>query len=80
MQSNGTLETDKLAGTRATVYVSIPEARSGRGKITLTAQGRYLELDAVTDGEKIVTDQIVEIISTESDCAVVKKVDNSNNI
>lgn len=80
LQSNGTLETDKLAGTRATVYVSIPEARSGRGKITLTAQGRYLELDAVTDGEKIVTDQIVEIISTESDCAVVKKVDNSNNI
>lgn len=79
LQSNGNLEMDKLAGQRATVYVSIPEARSGRGKITLTAQGRYLELDAVTEGERIATDQIVEIISTENECAVVKKADTSEN-
>lgn len=78
LQYSGNLETDKLVGQRATVYVSVPEARSGRGKITLTAQGRYLELDAVTEGEKIATDQVVEIVSTENECAVVKKADVEN--
>lgn len=75
LQSSGNLETEKLVGQRATVYVSIPEARSGRGKITLTAQGRYMELDAVTEGERIPTDQIVEIVSTENECAVVKRAE-----
>lgn len=73
LQYNGTLQTDKLVGMRATVYVSVPAERSGRGKITLNAQGRYLELDAVTDGDKITTDEVVEIISTENECTVVKR-------
>lgn len=79
LQSDGNLQTENLVGKRATVYVSIPAERSGRGKITLTAQGRYLELDAVTDGERIVTDQVVEIVSTENECTVVKKADANDN-
>ncbi len=75
LQYNGALQTDKLVGKRATVYVSVPAARSGRGKITLNAQGRYLELDAVTDGDKLITDEVVEIISTENECTVVKRVE-----
>ncbi len=74
MQCNGALQTEKLVGQRATVYVSVPAARSGRGKITLEAQGRFTELDAVTDGEKISVDEVVEIIATENECTVVKKV------
>lgn len=63
----------KLVGATATVYVSIPENRSGRGKITLTAQGRYMELDAVTDGERIPVDSSVEITEYSEDFAVVTK-------
>ncbi|MDE6613329.1 MAG: hypothetical protein K2K28_02115 [Clostridia bacterium] len=74
LQSNGAVQHEKLVGKQATVYVSIPAARSGRGKITLTAQGRFLELDAMTDeGEKIAVDETVEIISTENECAVVTR-------
>lgn len=74
MQCNGALQTNKLVGQRATVYVSIPAARSGRGKITLEAQGKFTELDAVTDGEKISVDEVVEIIATENECTVVRKI------
>lgn len=74
LQCNGALEPDKLAGKRATVYVSIPAARGGRGKITLTAQGKFMELDAVTDGEKLSVDETVEILSAESDYTVVRRV------
>lgn len=75
LQSNGILQTEKLIGKKAVVYVAIPASRSGRGKITLDAQGKFMELDAITeDGEKLVCDTAVEIIATEGECAVVKKV------
>ena len=74
MQSSGTLQPEKLVGKRATVYVSIPEKRSGRGKITMNAQGKFMELDAMTDGERLSVDDAVEIIATENECMVVSKI------
>lgn len=75
LQCNGAIQTEKLIGERATVYVSIPPLRGGRGKITLNAQGRYMELDAVTDDEqKLAVDEVVEIVSAENECTVVKRV------
>lgn len=76
LQCSGNLDKEKLEGLSATVYVSIPPTRSGRGKITLTAQGKYMELDAVSDSdEKLATDTKVTIVSYENDFAVVKKAD-----
>ena len=64
LQTNGLFDMENLIGKTATVYVSIPQKRTGRGKITLTAQGKYVELDAICDEEeKILVDQIVEIVS-----------------
>lgn len=75
MQCNGAFEMDKIVGQQATVYVSVPPARSGRGKITLNAQGRFMELDAVTDCEtKLAVDEKVEIVSTENECTVVRRI------
>ncbi len=74
MQCSGNLVKSNIVGNTATVYVSIPENRSGRGKITLTAQGKYMEIDAVTDGERIPVDSTVEITEYSADFAVVKKV------
>jgi membrane protein implicated in regulation of membrane protease activity len=75
LQCSGNLVPEKLVGQHATVYVSIPPARSGRGKITLTAQGKYMELDAMTDStERLACDEAVEISSCENDCIVVKRI------
>lgn len=74
MQSNGTIQFENLVGKRATVYVSIPAERGGRGKITLNAQGKYVELDAMTDGEKLSVDDPVEIVSNENECMLVTRV------
>lgn len=77
LQCNGAVQVDKLIGQRATVYVSVPPTRSGRGKITITAQGRFMELDAVTDSEeRLAVDTVVEIVATENECTVVKKIVN----
>ena len=75
LQCNGAFEIEKIVGQTATVYVSIPPSRSGRGKITLNAQGRFVELDAVTDeNERLAVDEVVEIVSTENECTVVKRI------
>ena len=77
LQCDGAVQMEKLVGQSATVYVSIPPTRSGRGKITLNAQGRFMELDAVTDVDtRLPVDEVVEIVATESDFAVVKPVKN----
>lgn len=77
MQSSGTFQPEKLVGRRATVYVSVPEKRSGRGKITLNAQGKFVELDAITDGERLSVDDAVKIVATENECMVVEKYSES---
>ena len=75
LQCSGNLVKEKLTGMTATVYVTVPAARSGRGKITLTAQGKFTELDAVTDDEdKLSVDTPVRILSYEEDFVVVAKI------
>lgn len=75
LQCDGTLDKDKLLGKEATVYVSIAPNRTGRGKITMTAQGAYRELDAVTDEEeRIPVDTRVSIVEIGVDYMVVKRV------
>ena len=74
LQCSGNLVKEKLTGAVATVYVSVPPARQGRGKVTLNVQGRFTELDAVTDEEeRLNCDEQVEILSYEEDFAVVKR-------
>lgn len=73
-QCSGNLVKNNLIGKTATVYVSIPERRSGRGKITIVAQGSFSEFDAVTEGERIPTDSTVKILSFEDEVFVVEKV------
>lgn len=51
----------------AEVYLSIPENKSGLGKITLSIKGSFKTLDAITSGEKISTGAIVKIVGIEGD-------------
>ena len=75
MQCSGNIVKHKLVGQSATVYVSIPESRKGRGKIVLTAQDTYLEIDAMTDdAERIPVDTRVKIVEYNEDFALVERL------
>lgn len=57
--------TFKLASTlnrSADVYLTIPAAKSGKGKISISVGGSQRELDAVTENESIPTGSVVKII------------------
>jgi len=50
LQASGTVSIHNAVGKTAAVYVPIPGERQGRGKVTLTIQGRLQEYAAVTAG------------------------------
>lgn len=80
MRSLKRLEVDKsfeismTVGLPAKVYLSIPGARSGEGKVHLTAHERFLELNAVTADGEIPMGEVVTVVDTlSSDTVVVSR-------
>ena len=57
------------------VYLTIPEKKSGKGKVQVSVKGAYHELDAVTENEKIESGASVKIIKVEgSNLVVVERI------
>jgi hypothetical protein len=48
LEADYTVLIEEAIGERGTVYLSIPAAKSGSGKVHLTLRGRFTELPAVT--------------------------------
>lgn len=55
MTESGTLRMENAVGRTANVYMNIPGARGGIGKVHLTIQGSLRELDALTDDPQTLT-------------------------
>ena len=51
LRNNGNINNRNAIGTAGRVYLTIPPARSGEGKVNVLLQGSYVERDAVTDEE-----------------------------
>lgn len=66
LQSNGNLNPQNAVGKIGTVYLTVPPARSGHGKINVLIQERFAEYEAVTDSN--------EPIPTSSDIKIVGHV------
>ncbi len=61
---NGTLKMQNALKASGTVYLTIPAARTGMGKVTLQVQGSWRELDAMTDEDApIATGTLVTVAS-----------------
>lgn len=72
LEAEGNLNYINTIGKIGTVYIRIPKNKTGKGKITVTAQERFLEVDAVTeDDEDIKTGMAVEIVSLNDESTVV---------
>lgn len=50
----------------AEVYLTIPENMSGKGKVMISVNGAYHELDAMTEKERIVSGAVVKVVRIEN--------------
>lgn len=58
----------------ADVYLTIPESKSGKGKIQISVKGSVHELDAMTHQlEKIPSGSVVKVIAVDSGVLIVEK-------
>ncbi len=51
----------------AEVYLTIPERKSGKGKIMISINGSFHELDAMTENDMIKTGSVVKVVKIEND-------------
>lgn len=63
MQQSGTINVFSSAvGCQGKVYLTIPAARAGEGKVQITINDSVREYDALTDGEELVTGTNITVI------------------
>lgn len=59
----------------AEVYLAIPEANSGKGKIQISINGAFHELDAITRSTtNIATGSLVRVVAVEQNIVIVEKI------
>ena len=74
LQSNGTISLRNALGQTGVVYIRIPKKGEGQGKITMTVQERFSELDAITYGEEdLKAATVVRVVDLVNDLLVVEK-------
>ncbi len=62
LYSEGNLNPENAVGENAKVYLKIPGENAGKGKITVSIQGRSQEFDAVTSGPELPTGSSVKVL------------------
>ena len=63
LQTDGTVDTVNAVGLSGEVYLSIPAARAGEGKVNVVIQEKMTECPAVTDEEETIsTGEAVTVI------------------
>ena len=74
LSHDGSFKMSEAVGLKADVYLRIPAARAGRGKVQLSVKGSVHEIDAVTDNDaEIPTGGQVEIVEVLGDDLLLVK-------
>lgn len=63
---DNTFRIENTIGKIANVYLTIPEKKSGKGKVQVSVKGTTHELDAVTENNAIPSGDIVRIIAVDT--------------
>ena len=75
LRSSGNIDNAKAIGKIADVYLTIPAKGNGTGKINLTLEERFVEINAIQEGsEPISTGAKVKVTAIVGDTLVVEKI------
>jgi len=70
LQSAGNLDLRNAVGVVGKVYLTVPGAHGGRGKVTVAIQGRTVEAKAVTGGAELPSGAMIRIVGIAADDTV----------
>ena len=74
LSENNSFKIENALHKTAEVYLSIPAAKTGKGKVMISINGAFHELDAMTLSlEKIPTNASVVVVGIENNLLIVEK-------
>jgi membrane protein implicated in regulation of membrane protease activity len=74
LSHDGSFKMEEAVGLKADVYLRIPAARTGRGKVQVSVKGSIHEIDAMTDNDtEIATGGQVQIVEVLGDDLLLVK-------
>ncbi len=71
LEENNSFKISSSLNKTAEVYLTIPEHRKGKGKIMISINGAFHELEAMTDHEKIQSGSTVKVVKIENDTVLI---------
>lgn len=74
LTEDNTFNIEKLIGKSADVYLTIPENKTGQGKVLISLNGSNHELNALTEGEILPSGTAVKVVKIENKILIVEKI------
>ena len=79
LEHNGAYKIADCVGKSCDVYLRIPAAGEGKGKVQISLNGSIHEFDAVSTGEAIATGKRVKVVAVEGNVLKVAISEETNN-
>lgn len=74
LENEGNINYYNSIGKTGVVYLRIPAKRNGKGKVNVVVQGRYVEIDAITDEDHLLaTGSNIIVVDVLNDTTVIVK-------
>lgn len=81
LQSSGNMDIKTAVGKTGTVYIPIPAGRSGQGKVNVTLNETFMELEAVTQADRrLRTGETVRVTGTDDRGVLIVEPLETDNI
>ena len=75
LSEDNSFKIENTINKTADVYLTIPESKSGKGKVQISVNGSFHELDAMTlSTEKIPSGAVIKVIAVENNILIVEKL------
>jgi hypothetical protein len=71
LAEDNTFKISETLGKTGEVYLTIPEKKSGTGKVQISVKGSFKELRAITDSETLKSGTLIKVKSIDSDNILV---------
>ena len=74
LAENNSFNIENTLNKSAEVYLTIPERKSGKGKIMISVNGAFHELDAMTENDRIPSNTIVKVVKIENNNILIVEI------
>ncbi|MDD2983709.1 MAG: NfeD family protein [Crocinitomicaceae bacterium] len=74
LAEDNSFKIENTIGKTAEVYLPIPANKSGKGKVMISVNGAFHELDAMTANDRIPSNAIVRVLAVDTNILIVETI------